>query len=95
MELNMHLAENNEIGSVPLSIHSPPITYLRSQQQTNQQLDQMSSMLQHALNTSPSSSTEVAAASLVSQQLPHSRDVTSPNLERFSCESAASPSSPT
>ncbi|MEQ2292886.1 hypothetical protein AMECASPLE_027410 [Ameca splendens] len=59
-----------------------------SEQQTNQQLEQIASMLQQTLGTQSTTPVDGATTLLVSQQLPHSHscDVTSPNPERFSGE---------
>ncbi|MED6259439.1 hypothetical protein ATANTOWER_022789 [Ataeniobius toweri] len=56
------------------------------QLQTNQQVEQIASMLQHSLSTKSTSGVDGATASPVSQQLPYSRDVISPNPEKFSGE---------
>ncbi|MEQ2221441.1 hypothetical protein ILYODFUR_016012, partial [Ilyodon furcidens] len=56
------------------------------QRQTNQQLEQIASMLQHSLSTQSSTSVDGATAPSVSQQLPHPCDVISPNPEKFSRE---------
>ncbi|MEQ2256746.1 hypothetical protein ILYODFUR_027236 [Ilyodon furcidens] len=67
-------------------------TIVERQRHTNQQLEQMASLFQHVLNTrtfqAPEGATTnpLSTASPVSQQLPHSRDVISPNLEKFSDE---------
>ncbi|MED6278150.1 hypothetical protein CHARACLAT_020778 [Characodon lateralis] len=59
---------------------------LEQQRHTNQQIEQMSSLIQHALNSLSPAAPEGAAESAVSQQLPHSRDIISPNPEKFSGE---------
>ncbi|MEQ2315032.1 hypothetical protein AMECASPLE_018060 [Ameca splendens] len=55
-------------------------------QQTNHQLDHIASMLQHSLSLQTSVSTEGTVAAPDSQRLPHSRDVTSLNPEKYSGE---------
>ncbi|MEQ2298759.1 hypothetical protein AMECASPLE_008709 [Ameca splendens] len=59
---------------------------LEQQHHTNQQIEQMSSLLLHALNNLSPTAPEGTAESAVSQQLPHSRDIFSPNPEKFSGE---------
>ncbi|MEQ2310851.1 hypothetical protein AMECASPLE_013505 [Ameca splendens] len=61
-------------------------TLLDRQQQTNQQLDQMASVLQHTLSSGTAAPTGATAEPPVSQQLPLGRDISSPNPERFSTE---------
>ncbi|MEQ2282491.1 hypothetical protein AMECASPLE_001203 [Ameca splendens] len=65
-------------------------TLLEQQRHSSQQLDQMASILLHALNLQTPQSPEQAAKSSasppVSQQLLCSRDVTPPNLENYSGE---------
>ncbi|MEQ2296339.1 hypothetical protein AMECASPLE_023799 [Ameca splendens] len=52
--------------------------------QTNLQIEQLASMLQHTLSSVPIPAAEGATAPPVTQQLPHSRDITSPNPEKYS-----------
>ncbi|MEQ2225877.1 hypothetical protein ILYODFUR_022050 [Ilyodon furcidens] len=56
---------------------------LEQQRHTNQHIEQMSSLLQHALNSLCPAAPEDAAESAVSQQLPHSCDIISPNRRGF------------
>ncbi|MEQ2253671.1 hypothetical protein ILYODFUR_034736 [Ilyodon furcidens] len=68
------------------SHRNSPRSLLEQQRHTNQQIEQMSSLLQHALNSLNPAAPEGTAESTVSQQLLHSRDIISPNLEKFSGE---------
>ncbi|MED6251833.1 hypothetical protein ATANTOWER_003486 [Ataeniobius toweri] len=67
-------------------------TVVEQQRHTNRQLEQLASLFQHVVNTRTFQAPEgvtanpVSTVSLVSQQLPHSRDVISPNPEKFSGE---------
>ncbi|MEQ2288592.1 hypothetical protein AMECASPLE_024258 [Ameca splendens] len=64
--------------------HDSTLCALMDQQRnTNQQLEQMASLLQHALTVEPSSTPDGSTASAVSQQLSHSRGITSTNPEKF------------
>ncbi|MED6247581.1 hypothetical protein ATANTOWER_008830 [Ataeniobius toweri] len=77
--LSEHSHQIQAQGSSVRSLHE-------QQRQTNQQLEQISSLLQHVLSTKDSPSPGGATEPLLSQQLPSGRDVTSPNLEKFSGE---------
>ncbi|MEQ2314913.1 hypothetical protein AMECASPLE_016824 [Ameca splendens] len=85
-----------------LSEHSSQIlphdSSLRSlaeqQRQTNVQPEQIALMLQHTLISQISTTAEGAKASPVSQQLPHLRDVTSPNPVKYSGEADQAPRMP-
>ncbi|MEQ2231289.1 hypothetical protein ILYODFUR_038020 [Ilyodon furcidens] len=61
-------------------------TLMEHQQNTNQQLEQMASLLQQALRIQPSSTPDGAAGPTFSQLLSHSCDVTFLNPEKFSGE---------
>ncbi|MEQ2253341.1 hypothetical protein ILYODFUR_031083 [Ilyodon furcidens] len=70
-----------------IHFHDSSLRSLSEQQhQTNQQLEQIASMLQQTLGTPSTTPADGATAFPVSQQLPHSRDVTSPNPDKFSGE---------
>ncbi|MEQ2293858.1 hypothetical protein AMECASPLE_037747 [Ameca splendens] len=72
----------NQIHFHDSSLHS-----LSGQQhQTNQQLEQITTMLQQTLNSQSTVQVDGTVAPPVSQQLPHCRDITSPNSEKFSGE---------
>ncbi|MEQ2221968.1 hypothetical protein ILYODFUR_021089, partial [Ilyodon furcidens] len=72
----------NQIHFHDTSLHS-----LSEQQcHTHQQLEQITSMLQQTLSSQSSAHADGAARPPSSQQLPHSRDITSPNPEKFSGE---------
>ncbi|MED6240897.1 hypothetical protein ATANTOWER_030686 [Ataeniobius toweri] len=58
-----------------LSEHANQIHSHDSSHQTNQQLEQTTSMLQQTLNTQSTTQVDGAAASPVTPQLPHSCDV--------------------
>ncbi|MEQ2257546.1 hypothetical protein ILYODFUR_035814 [Ilyodon furcidens] len=59
---------------------------LDQQRQVSQQLEQMTALMQHSLTVRPATPPGGAAGPPVTQQLPHSRDVTSPSPEKFSGE---------
>ncbi|MED6255303.1 hypothetical protein ATANTOWER_007495 [Ataeniobius toweri] len=74
-----------------ITTHDSSLCSLFEQQkQTNQQIEPLTSLFQHTLSNLTAPALEGAAASPVSQQLPHSRDVTSPNPEKFSGEKVSS-----
>ncbi|MEQ2234323.1 hypothetical protein ILYODFUR_030734 [Ilyodon furcidens] len=58
---------------------------LEQQRQSNQQLEQMGALLQHALSIKPAMPAEGTAEPPVSQHLPHSRKVTYPCPEVGTC----------
>ncbi|MEQ2296715.1 hypothetical protein AMECASPLE_027399 [Ameca splendens] len=70
---------------------SPPQSTLRAlceqQRQTNRQLEQVTSLLQHTLLPKASTTPEGAVGPPVSQQLPPGRDITPHNPKKFSGES--------
>ncbi|MED6244171.1 hypothetical protein ATANTOWER_028000 [Ataeniobius toweri] len=68
-----------------IHLHDSSLRSLSEQQlQTNQQLEQIASMLQQTLSSQSSADVDGDAAPPSSQQLTHSRDVTSPNPKKFS-----------
>ncbi|MEQ2241143.1 hypothetical protein ILYODFUR_022370 [Ilyodon furcidens] len=72
-----------------LQIHSHDSTLrvlCEQQRQTNQQLEQVTSLLQHTLLPKASTTPEGVVGPPVSQQLPPGRDITPPNPEKFSGE---------
>ncbi|MEQ2280340.1 hypothetical protein AMECASPLE_018710 [Ameca splendens] len=61
-------------------------TILEQQRQATQQIEQLASLLKHASGLRAAAAVEGAAEPSASQHLPHVRDVTSPNPEKFSGE---------
>ncbi|MEQ2289789.1 hypothetical protein AMECASPLE_036866 [Ameca splendens] len=57
---------------------------VEQQRQTNLQIEQFASLLQHTLNSITAPVIEGATAPPVTQQLSHSHDVTSTNTEKYS-----------
>ncbi|MEQ2226906.1 hypothetical protein ILYODFUR_032189 [Ilyodon furcidens] len=67
-----------------IQFHDSSLRSLTEQQhQTNQQLGQITTMLQQTLGTSSTTPADGATVFPESLQSPHFRDVTSPNPEKF------------
>ncbi|MEQ2263778.1 hypothetical protein XENORESO_012574, partial [Xenotaenia resolanae] len=78
-------AQGNSFRSYHIQSHDSTLLSQAEQQcQTNQQLEQVTAMLQLSLNKTPTQPLEAAAASSEIQRLPFICDVISPSPEKYS-----------